>query len=148
MKTISILLSLSSLSLAAQTYEYSSSSCTGSSVSNLDVNLDTGCVQARADGAMGMIAQFGDDDLGSTLVLYSGDKCCHADQIGYMEDIDGCQEVPEGVGSFRLLDPESPDPEGSTEYDCQATSEMDLLVEWTPPPYGFDPNAETPEPSS
>lgn len=134
---------LSSLASAIEVFQYSSKICTGLRISSGEVNVDSGCVKIRDDGALGMITLFNDADVNATLALYSDESCCDAAMIGYLEDDDSCQEIANGVGSFRVLEPDAEVPADRTETGSECDYVEEVTFQYQPPPYDFDPMKES-----
>ena len=132
-----------SLATAFDVYQYPNRKCTGMQVSALDVNAEKGCVVAREDGYLSslMVPWTSDGDNNLVLALYSDTKCCHAKFVRTVDWEESCiaLEQSESVGSFRAVDPQNPDGEGTDYSSCESEVEFDdqevQKVEGIPPTF-------------
>ncbi|CAI6331771.1 unnamed protein product [Periconia digitata] len=88
---------------------YTSTSCTGLSPEE-ETSVDKGCTTYTNGKFRSIINNWSsNDDNKLLLAFYSDEKCCHANMVETFSWTDGCQEVKDGIKSWRVVDPDEPE---------------------------------------
>ncbi|KAF2868835.1 hypothetical protein BDV95DRAFT_609742 [Massariosphaeria phaeospora] len=114
--------SLLSLTLTTTAFSVRASDvqgCRGTGVS-ATMSVDGGCQAGMTQIGSLNIGWSADTDNDLVVVLYTDDKCCHAAQAETLDWSDVCQQAPDGVKSWRVVDPNDPGKgKQGEDYECK-----------------------------
>lgn len=100
---------LDSVATAFNFTTYGTPQCTGLSVIEV-TDIAKGCMETKGSGVSAIISRWTSEaDNNLLIALYSDNTCCHANVLDTVVWTAGCSEVPAGVHSWRVLDPNDPD---------------------------------------